>query len=738
LSAFLPSFAGGAEKSILEEFKIYALNGFIIKAISFDILHNQDKYDFGVVSGENYKLKYKFLLSYSRLAFLFFNRKIVKKILESHLPQIKNSEFVILQGPYTPYIAKFCIKNRIPYHYYLRDGVSINLFSNQARGFRRMRKYLKLLLEMPFIIDFRLGNRGALKRAARIIANSDKMAELLFKRFGLKAAQVIYPKINISEITNFTLDPAKQKYITLIGGRDSDKAYEIFIRTAKKMPEYEFLLVEKRDNTYKIGNVTFAPRQNDVRKIYETTKVAVSISRWNNAFSGRVGMEAGRLGIPVISNSPVHNVDSRKVCVLKDIDNVDEWVEAIRSFEAKRGMFILNSDFGVRNTIGARARQIWKELPYKNGVNVFCRNYRERHVHSSLVKKVMPGGALLMKFINAAHIYLPLANKINLNKIKVDLFQFCLMKKLMKMKLKNISFVHSWDYLPKVYSFLKAANPSIKIIQDVPMAFTGLLGQQLKDKKKEIYGDANLKTDSYILDCDKYIDSYIAPSQFVKDSLIFEHINPNKINIIPFGVDINRFRSVFTAPPCEGGRGVLAAGGINKHSLKQNEQTINFCFAGAVNKRKGAPYLIEAWKKISPVNARLNLYGRIYPEVRECLNNAEKNNIFTHGFVDVEKEMPKNDVYVFPSILEGSAKSVYEAMACGLPVITTHNTGSIVEDGKSGFIVPIANADALAEKIRFFCEHPEKISEMGREARRKGEEYTWERYAQVVARTYDL
>jgi len=69
-----------------------------------------------------------------------------------------------------------------------------------------------------------------------------------------------------------------------------------------------------------------------------------------------------------------------------------------------------------------------------------------------------------------------------------------------------------------------------------------------------------------------------------------------------------------------------------------------------------------------------------------------------------------------PSICEGSATSTYEALACGLPVIATPNTGSIVEDGVSGFIIPMRNVDAIVEKLELLCEPSNLINLMSQAA----------------------
>jgi glycosyltransferase involved in cell wall biosynthesis len=66
---------------------------------------------------------------------------------------------------------------------------------------------------------------------------------------------------------------------------------------------------------------------------------------------------------------------------------------------------------------------------------------------------------------------------------------------------------------------------------------------------------------------------------------------------------------------------------------------------------------------------------------------------------EIAKHYGWADVFVLPTLSEGSANVVYEALAAGLPVITTPNAGSIIRDGGNGFLVPIRDAGKLAEAI---------------------------------------
>ena len=71
------------------------------------------------------------------------------------------------------------------------------------------------------------------------------------------------------------------------------------------------------------------------------------------------------------------------------------------------------------------------------------------------------------------------------------------------------------------------------------------------------------------------------------------------------------------------------------------------------------------------------------------------------------------------------ARVTLEAMACGLPVIATPNSGTVVRDGVDGFLVQPRDIESLKEKIRFFYDNPHRIITMGDNARKRAEQYTW-------------
>ena len=93
-------------------------------------------------------------------------------------------------------------------------------------------------------------------------------------------------------------------------------------------------------------------------------------------------------------------------------------------------------------------------------------------------------------------------------------------------------------------------------------------------------------------------------------------------------------------------------------------------------------------------------------------------------------------VYCQPSVTEGFGLPCLEAMAHGRPVIVSEGAGvsELVKDGVEGYVVPIRDAGAIAERIDWLRRKPEKVKEMGEKARLKAEKYTWERTRNEIIR----
>lgn len=162
-------------------------------------------------------------------------------------------------------------------------------------------------------------------------------------------------------------------------------------------------------------------------------------------------------------------------------------------------------------------------------------------------------------------------------------------------------------------------------------------------------------------------------------------------------------------------------------STKQLNDNITFIFVGRLLKEKGINDYVNAAKivKNKYPNTKFVVLGAADNSnfgslTQKDIDSLVQTNLIVYpGRVDnVNKWIEESDVFVLPSYREGVPKSTQEAMAIGRAVITTDVPGcrETVIDGVNGFLVPKWNPQALAEKMIYFIENPEKISEMGEES----------------------
>jgi glycosyltransferase involved in cell wall biosynthesis len=188
-----------------------------------------------------------------------------------------------------------------------------------------------------------------------------------------------------------------------------------------------------------------------------------------------------------------------------------------------------------------------------------------------------------------------------------------------------------------------------------------------------------------------------------------------KLYSMPQGVDVNRFQP--GAPP----------------------PLFRAVFVGALIKRKGVHILVEAWKKLKLANAELWLAGHPHEEIMPYLTDLPANVKVLAFIKDVEHVYRAGSVHVFPSSLEGSAKTTYEAAACGLAQITTREAGDVVVDDLNGVIIPPDDADALARAIQHLYDRPDLVRCYGVAGReRVVQQFTWDHFRERVLGAYRL
>lgn len=212
-------------------------------------------------------------------------------------------------------------------------------------------------------------------------------------------------------------------------------------------------------------------------------------------------------------------------------------------------------------------------------------------------------------------------------------------------------------------------------------------------------------------------DYVLIPSEVVQRTFLEQGVPAEKLIQIPFGVDVQRFR------PATGAR--------------RGNEPFRALFVGNVSILKGVPHLLAAWEALNWKDAELWLVGRDSLPHEIWQNFGNLPGLCRRGYVaDPVALFQKADVFAFPSLTEGSALVTYEAMACGLPLVTTANAGSVARHGREGFIIPPNDADALAKRLEQLRADVNQRQQMGANARLRAEQFSWERYQESLVAAF--
>jgi len=160
-------------------------------------------------------------------------------------------------------------------------------------------------------------------------------------------------------------------------------------------------------------------------------------------------------------------------------------------------------------------------------------------------------------------------------------------------------------------------------------------------------------------------------------------------------------------------------------------------FAGQVGLRKGVPHLVEAWEKLRLTDARLWLAGSLnLPKEYLRERSASFQYLGALPRAELFERMRQADLLVFPSLAEGFGLVIGEAMASGVPVLTTTKMRGteLITDGREGWCVQAHCVDALAERLEWASRHRDRLFEMGNFARLRAEQWTWKDYRRKLTR----
>ena len=211
-------------------------------------------------------------------------------------------------------------------------------------------------------------------------------------------------------------------------------------------------------------------------------------------------------------------------------------------------------------------------------------------------------------------------------------------------------------------------------------------------------------------------DLVLVPSRFVAHQLLTHGVAADKIATLPYGVDLRAFRPRPQRAP--------------------DQRSLECLYVGQISHRKGVRVLLDAARRCRGMPVRFRLIGPMVSA--EVFDGGLPDNVIYEGPNlpgGVAEAMQQADLFVLPTLEDACALVVLEAMASGLPVVTTTNNGSgeLIDDGHDGLIVPAGDATALTEAIRRLLEQPELRRQLGGAARAKVQgAHSWDAYGTSV------
>lgn len=296
-------------------------------------------------------------------------------------------------------------------------------------------------------------------------------------------------------------------------------------------------------------------------------------------------------------------------------------------------------------------------------------------------------------------------------------FDYDFSQALIRQGTKNAT--HVFSMFGEGANFLKfAKKQGLSIVVD---AYLSPLTHRIVQDEREKFSDIESPIARSIIDKDynhfkKVCDStdfFLVPSCFVRDGLLEFGVPENKCHMVPYAAVSN-----------------------NWFSIKNNPVKSRILFAGTANLRKGIHILGMAAEKLAKYSYDFRVAGGASETV---LRHPLTKNLNFLGRVPrshIQSEFATADIFVLPSLAEGSAYVTYEALASGLPVVTTKASGSVVRHGIDGLIVPEGDADALADAIKEILENRTLRDRMADAAKQHAQDYTWDKYAERLLNVF--
>jgi glycosyltransferase involved in cell wall biosynthesis len=289
---------------------------------------------------------------------------------------------------------------------------------------------------------------------------------------------------------------------------------------------------------------------------------------------------------------------------------------------------------------------------------------------------------------------------------------------------KRKKVTHVYGYEDGVLETFKVAKQlGIKCIYDLPIAYWATGRQLMQEEAERLPAWANtmvggIKDSQQKLDRKtqelELADSIVVASKFVKDSLPELKINQQVI-MSPFGSPQSIIPINFTS--------------------KATNKPLRVLFAGSMGQRKGLADLLQACSLLNTTAIELVIMGSLI-EPLSFYQSFYPNLVYepSRPHQDVLALMRSCDVFCLPSIVEGRALVMQEAMSQGLPIIITPNTGGedLVIDNTTGFLIPIRSPEKIAAVLEWCLENRAAVVAMGHNAMLHAQTYTWKAYVNGI------
>lgn len=218
-------------------------------------------------------------------------------------------------------------------------------------------------------------------------------------------------------------------------------------------------------------------------------------------------------------------------------------------------------------------------------------------------------------------------------------------------------------------------------------------------------------------------DHILVASNYSKNTLINNGIDEKKIHYLPLGVDVKHFQNCSK---------------IKKEKL--SNEKLNFLFVGRVQSVKGIYYLLESFKRLYSKNVKLLVVGQIMCDKKQLSQYSFNVDFLGPKRKDEMVQIYNNaDIYVLPSLFEGFSLSLFEALASGLPVIASKYSiaPDVITEYKEGFIIDPKNIDAITQKIEWFDENRNKLSQMSENSKKLANFFSWEKYEENLLKVIE-